>query len=119
MTEQVYWMLEVAIKPGQADAFRALMQEMVAAVRDNEPDTLAYDWTISSDGAVCHLFERYRNSAAVMTHLGWFGANVARRFMAAAEPKRLVVYGNPDTAATKALDRLGAVYMTPLGGFKR
>ena len=119
MTGQVYWILEVAIRPGQADAFRALMEEMVAATRDNEPDTLAYDWTISGDGAVCHILERYRNSAAVLTHLGWFGASAARRFMAAAEPKRLVVYGSPDEAATRALDRLGAIYMKPLGGFTR
>lgn len=119
MTEQVYWILEVAIKPGQAEAFRTLMAEMVAATRENEPDTLAYDWTISGDGAVCHILERYRNSAAVMTHLAWFGANVAKRFLAAAEPKRLVVYGSPDAAATKALDRMGAVYMKPLGGFVR
>lgn len=119
MKEQVYWMLELAIKPGQADAFQALMEEMVAAVRDNEPDTLAYDWTISGDRTVCHIFERYRNSAAVMAHLGWFGANVAQRFMAAVEPKRLVVYGSPDAAATKALDGLGAVYMKPFGGFFR
>lgn len=119
MTDQVYWLLEVGIRPGQEDAFRALMAEMVAATRDNEPDTLAYDWTISGDGSVCHIFEHYRNSAAVMAHLGWFGANAAKRFMAAAEPKRLVVYGSPDATATKALDGLGAVYMKPFGGFFR
>jgi hypothetical protein len=54
-----------------------------------------------------------------MTHLAWFGANAAKRFLAIAEPKRLTVYGSPDEAATKALDRMGAVYMRPFGGFAR
>ncbi|GHD57034.1 hypothetical protein GCM10017083_37930 [Thalassobaculum fulvum] len=119
MTGNVHWMLEVAVKDGQLDAFRALMEEMVAATRDNEPDALNYEWAISGDGATCHIYERYRDSAAVMTHIAWFGANAAKRFLAIAEPKRLTVYGSPDEAATKALDRMGAVYMKPLGGFAR
>ncbi len=119
MSEQVYWMLEVGIKPGQLDAFRALMEEMVQATESNEPDTLNYEWTISADNGTCHIYESYRNSAAVMTHLGWFGANAAERFLAAADPKRLTVYGNPNDEATAALNGLGAAYMTPLGGFAR
>lgn len=119
MTGQVHWMLELAVKDGQLDTFRTLMEEMVAATRANEPDTLNYEWSISDDGTTCHIYERYRDSAAVMTHLAWFGANAAQRFLAAAEPKRLVVYGTPDAAATKALDKLGAVYMKPFGGFAR
>lgn len=119
MSEQVYWILETAVKPGQADALRALMAEMVDAVRSGEPDTLNYEWTISEDGTVCHLFERYRNSDAILIHLTWFGANAAERFLAAVEPKRLTVYGSPNEAAVKALNRLGAVYMAPMGGFAR
>lgn len=119
MSDDIYWMLEVAVKSGQQDAFRGLMEEMVEATRSNEPDTLNYEWTISADGATVHIYERYRNSAAVMAHLGWFGANVAERFLAMAEPKKLTVYGSPDEAATKALDGLGAIYMRPIGGFAR
>ena len=119
MSDQVYWILEVAIKPGQMGAFRDLMGEMVEATHANEPDTLNYEWTLSADESVCHIYERYRNSAAVMAHLGWFGANVAERFLAAVEPKKLTVYGAPDETAVKALNGLGAVYMAPFGGFVR
>jgi quinol monooxygenase YgiN len=49
MSENVYWLLEVAIKPGEFDNFKALMEEMVEATQANEPNTLNYEWTISED----------------------------------------------------------------------
>ncbi|NQW09816.1 MAG: antibiotic biosynthesis monooxygenase [Alphaproteobacteria bacterium] len=119
MTEQVHWLLEVDIKPGQLEAFRALMREMVAATQANEPDTLNYEWLIDADQKTCHIYERYRDSAATLIHLGTFGATFAKRFMAVTDHKRIVVYGNPNADVTRALDRIGAVYLTPFGGFAR
>lgn len=119
MTDQVYWLLEVDIKPGQLDAFRALMEEMVAATEANEPGTLNYEWLIDGEQKTCHIYERYRDSAATMVHLGTFGSSYAKRFMDAADPKRIVVYGNPNAEVKSVLDGLGAVYLTPFGGFTR
>lgn len=42
MNNQVYRMLEREIEPGRGQDFRALMKEMVAAIVNDEPDTLAY-----------------------------------------------------------------------------
>jgi hypothetical protein len=78
-----------------------------------------YEWTISDDHQVCHAHERYRDSAAVMTHLESFGANFAVRLMAAVTPARLVVYGTPSPQVKDALAGLSPVYMAPLGGFRR
>jgi quinol monooxygenase YgiN len=119
MSEQVYWIVDAVIKDGETEAFKALMAEMVAATEANEPDTLNYEWTIAADGSRCHIFERYANSAAVVTHLKWFGAECAERFMALAKPEGFTVYGNPDATAKKMLDGVGAVYFTPIGGFSR
>ncbi len=119
MSDHVYWILELAVKPGQADAFKALMNEMVEATQANEPDALNYEWTLSADGATCHIHERYADSAATMTHLASFGANFAERFLAAVEPTRFTVYGNPNAEVRGALDGFGAVYMTPAAGFAR
>jgi quinol monooxygenase YgiN len=119
MSEHVSWILQVAIREGRFDAFKTLMVEMVAATEANEPGALAYEWTVSEDLGTCHIHERYRDSAAVMTHLKWFGKECAERFMAVCEPRRITVYGTPDDAVRKALDRMGAVYMTPIAGFAR
>lgn len=119
MSEQVYWVVKAAIRTGQYDTLLDLMKEMVATCEANEPATLNYEWSVSADKATLHIFERYETSAAVVAHLKWFGAEWAERFVAAAEPKSLTVYGAPDASAKKALDRLGAAYFTPIGGFSR
>ncbi len=119
MSETVRWVLEVAINQGELDNFKALMNEMVAATQANEPNTTNYEWFISDDGQTCHLYERYADSAATMTHLASFGENFADRFLAAVAPTRFVVYGNPSAEVREALAGLGAVHMAQIGGFAR
>ncbi len=119
MSDQVYWLLEVSVKPGQTDTFKALMNEMVEATRANEPDTLNYEWSLSEDGATCHLYERYADSAAAMTHLASFGANFDERFLAVLDPTRFTVYGSPSAEVRDALGAFGAAYMTSAAGFAR
>ncbi len=90
MSDHVYWMLELAIKDGQLETFKALMEEMVESTKANEPGALNYEWWINEAGTVCHLYERYADSAATLAHLGAFGANYAERFMACVDMKRFV-----------------------------
>lgn len=119
MSDTISWMLELNIKPGELDNMKALMKEMVEATRANEPGALNYEWFISEDEKTCHIYERYANSAAVMTHLGNFGRNFAKRFVAVFEPTSQVVYGNPNDELRKVLAKAGAVFMGPLDGFSR
>ncbi len=119
MSETVQWVLEVAIKQGELNNFKALMNEMVEATQANEPNTTNYEWFIIDDGQTCHLYERYADSAATMTHLASFGENFADRFLAAVAPTRLVVYGNPSAEVREALAAFGAVHMAQIGGFAR
>ena len=119
MSDNVHWVIELEIKQGELDNFKALMNEMVEATRANEPGTMNYEWFISDDESSCHLYERYADSAATMTHLGWFGQNFAERFMAAVAPTRLVVYGDPNDEVRAALSAFGAVHMAQIGGFAR
>jgi quinol monooxygenase YgiN len=119
MSEVVHWVLEVAIQPGQTEAFKALMKEMVDATKANEPDTLAYEWNISADGGTCHIYERYKDSAATLTHLGSFGKNFAKRFMPMVKPGKFCVYGRPSADVQKGLAGLNPIYFNPIGGFGR
>ncbi|MGI9491906.1 MAG: putative quinol monooxygenase [Geminicoccaceae bacterium] len=119
MGDVVQWVLELNIKDGKFDAFEALMNEMVAATNANEPDALAYEWFVSDDRKSCHIYERYADSAAVMTHLGNFGAHFAKPFLDALEPTRLTVYGCPSDEAKGALAGLNAAFMEGIGGYSR
>lgn len=119
MTDVVSWNLQVSIKEGQLEDFRALMNEMVAATRADEPGTLGYEWFVSPDGTACHIYERYTNSAAVMAHLGNFGAKFADRFLGCVQPTALWVYGEPTDEVRTALGGFGAEYLGSFGGFSR
>ena len=119
MNNYVSWMLELEVQQGREGALRDLMPEMVNATKTNEAGTLDYEWSTSADGKQCHIFERYVDSAAVMTHLGTFGERFAGRFLEILKPVRFVVYGSPSAAVREALAGFSPVYMEPLGGFSR
>ena len=117
MSTQIHWLLEVAVLPGQLDNFRAVARNLIAST-EKEADTLAYEWNLTGDGTTCHIYERYRNSAAVMVHITGFGA-FAERFMAACRPTRFDVYGSPGDEVKAALTDFNPTYYSHLGGFSR
>jgi quinol monooxygenase YgiN len=119
MSNQVSWILELEIQQGREDDLRNLATEMVDATNANEPATLDYEWSISSDGKWCHIFEHYVDSAAVMTHAATFGEKFAARFLEILRPVRFVVYGTPSPAVREALADFQPVYMQPVAGFSR
>jgi quinol monooxygenase YgiN len=46
--DQVSWLLEMTVKPGELDNLKALIKEMVESTRA-EPGALNYQWCISDD----------------------------------------------------------------------
>ena len=118
MDDRVSWLLEVAVKPGQLDDFRALMHEMVESTK-GEPGALSYEWFISEDGSTVALYERYADSDAVLTHLKNFGEKFAGRFLGAVDPTRFTVFGEPNDQARGALSAFGPTYLKTFGGFVR
>jgi quinol monooxygenase YgiN len=119
MNSNVYWMLEMEVQAGRENDFRTLMTEMVNATQENETGTLNYEWATSADGKVCHLYERYADSVAVMIHLSTFGDKFAARFLEALKPVRFVVYGSPSQEVKNALAGFNPFYVQPVGGFSR
>jgi quinol monooxygenase YgiN len=119
MNSEVSWILELQVQDGRENDVRPLIADMVSATQANEPGTLAYEWSTSADGKLCHLYERYVDSAAVMTHLGTFGERFADRFLTVFKPVRFVIYGSPSVAVKEAIAGFGPVYMQSAAGFSR
>ena len=117
MSTHIYWILEVAIKPGKLADFRAVANDLIAVTK-SEPGTLAYEWNLSHGDGVCHIYERYQDSEAMIKHVQSFG-NFAARFMEACRPLRFDVYGTPSKEAKAALSDLNPTYFNFLGGFHR
>ena len=118
MSDVVSWMAEVSIMSDQLDNFKALVEELVQSTR-NEPNTLAYEWFLGADNINCHIYERYADSAATMTHLGTFGEKFVDRFMPLVDIKQFTVYGSPNDEVMALLGGFGATFMGQLNGFAR
>lgn len=117
MSKEVAWQVELAVKPGQLEGFRALTGEMVEFTR-REPGVLSYQRFVSGDGKTVHVHERYADSTSALLHLGNFSARFSDRFLLLVERRRFTVYGEPSPELRKVLDGLGAVYLAPFGDFE-
>lgn len=118
MEGHVSWIIELAVKDGELGTFTELMEEMVAGTSP-ETGTLAYEWYISGDQGAVHIFEKYVDSDAMITHVSGFMSKWAARFLGCVDVTRFVVYGDPSPAARELLDGFGGTYMGPWGGFSR
>ncbi|HMS64228.1 MAG TPA: hypothetical protein PKD83_03125 [Ignavibacteria bacterium] len=118
MNENIFWMFETEVT-GNIEEVKSLMNEMIDYTKTNDTGTTFYEWFVSDDNKKCTLFERFDNSVSALAHAGSFGKNYAMRFMEILKPKKFTVYGNPDEALKKALDKMGSLYMIPIGGFNR
>jgi len=118
MDEQVAWHVELAVKPGALEAFRALPDEMVEATR-GAPRVLRYERFVSADSMVVHVYERYADSAAAVAHVRTFRRQFGDRFVGLVDRTRFTVHGTPSAELRGILDGFGATYMAPFGGFAR
>jgi quinol monooxygenase YgiN len=116
MSGQICWHVEVVIKPGRFESFRTLTGEMVESAR-RELGILSYQRFVSEDGNTVHIYERYADSAAALTHLGIFAKDFAEPFQDMVERKCFFVFGYPTAELKEALDRYGAIYFKPFGDF--
>jgi len=118
MSEQVFWIVEFSIGEGNLEGFKALMNEMVEATRD-QLGTTHYEWFLSEDGRSCHIHERYASSEAVLAHLGHFGMKYAGRMAQLAKATRVTIYGSPSEMVRRAMAPAKPAYMGQIGGFAR
>lgn len=116
-TRPVTYLLTLEVKDGQLEAFRGVMEDLVASTRE-EPGTLVYEWYLSEDGRTVQILERFEDTAAYLTHGDGF-APFAERFLATVDIRSFTVFGDPDEGARERLAGLSPTYMAGLGGFRR
>jgi quinol monooxygenase YgiN len=106
------------VLPGQEEAFKHLVPKIVAAV-EQEPGTMAYEWSMRADGKTFDVVEIYQDSNALVAHVkdvvGKFGGDFGKT----QKTVKFVIYGNPDAEAKKAIEGLNPEYETPFSGFIR
>lgn len=118
MSNHISWHVELQVKPGQLEAFRAITREMVESTK-SEPGALIYERYMGDDGDIVHVFERYVDPNAAVAHLTAFGKMYGARFATMVNRKRFTVFGTPTVELKEILDPLGATYVAALAGFSR
>jgi quinol monooxygenase YgiN len=113
---EIYWVVTAALRPESYEAMKQVITPLVEATR-KEPGSNAYDYSVNADRTAVHIYESYRDSQAVVTHVRETFSRFAEEFSALLDINGFVVYGWPDEAAKEILDGFGAVYMTPFVGF--
>jgi hypothetical protein len=92
--------------------------EVAANIQAKEPDTLNYEFFVSADEKTFQGYERYVNSAAILTHFENTSSGMGP-LLPMVEITSVIVYGNPNDEAREAFAGFGATFMTPIGGFAR
>ena len=82
-----------------------------------EEGAVAYEWYRNGD--TVHLFERFADSEAALTHLGNFNENFADRFMELFEITGWTLYGPVSEELRAAVEPMGAQFYERVGGFAR
>jgi quinol monooxygenase YgiN len=118
MGNDLFWLFTLQVNPGKYEEFKTLVSAIVEATK-KESGTLAYQYSVNADQSVVHIYERYRDSDAFVSHVEQTFGAFAERFLSLVTVSSLVVYGTPNAAARKALDTFNASYMTLFDGFSR
>ena len=98
------------IHPGKQEAFDALANNCIEAVKEKDKGTLQYDWFYSEDNVTCVVREHYESSAALMEHMANVGEHLGP--MLIISHLSLEVFGNPSTELLAALEGLDVKYYT-------
>ena len=115
---KVSFLLELAIKDGQLEAFKEMARGLIETVKDGEPGTLTYQVRIAEDGKHCLFHDVYKDSEALLTHLGNVGPRLPGLFEIA-PIKRFDVLGPASQDVRVALADFSPNYFPDFAGFDR
>ena len=119
LQENVFFIVECKIKPGQFDNFLKVAAQMSEVVKDKEPGALNYEWTVSPDSTMCYILERYASNEAAMAHDKVFNEEFADNFNKVVEVTGFTLYGNPGPDLLEALGVGSGTTRVQVAGFAR
>ncbi|HXT84778.1 MAG TPA: antibiotic biosynthesis monooxygenase [Verrucomicrobiae bacterium] len=117
---QIHFRVEFLIKEGQLDEFKKLVQEMCTLVKEQEPDTISYQFYLDVENTKCIVNETYKDSNAAFVHMN--GIAIQTIFPNIFKISRITkfdVYGNPDKDLEKMLVDFNAQIYNQFAGFTR
>jgi quinol monooxygenase YgiN len=106
MTNYIRAIAEVSIPEGKINEFRKLAAEIIDKVEADEPNTFSYEYFLSNDESKCYVVQLYKDSEAVMAHLGNI-SDLAGPLHEVAPLTGLMIFGSPSDELRQALEPVG------------
>lgn len=109
------------VRPGQLDGFKKQAAELLRLAKEQDTQTLRYDWFLSRDGTECEVHEVYESSEGMIEHSGHIGEARNKLFAEFAEGHEVKVFGEPSPEffnMVEAMQRAGRVRVTWFSSFQ-
>ena len=117
---QIIFTINANIVEGKADSFKALLKEMVPAVKASEPDTTRYQYFMSPDNKKLTLIEVYPNNEAALFHMAAFAVSpFGEEFLASISITSFVIAGNASPELMESVEPFTSDNRPPVQGFIR
>ena len=92
---QIHNRAEFNIEKGKKEEFKKLIQDMSRMVKNNEPDTINYQFYLNRSETKCMVNETYTNSGSTLAHItGIASKTILPKIFNISKLIKLNVYGN-------------------------
>src|SRR5215207_8989060 len=99
---QIHVRAEFNIEKGKIEEFKKLIQDMSRMVKNNEPNTINYQFYLNRAETKCMIHETYTNSESVLAHVTSIASKtIPPKIFNISKLNRLDVYGNPSEELQK------------------
>ena len=99
------------IHDGKLEEFKRLSVKCMESVRTRDSGTLQYDWFFSGDHSECVVYERYRDSDALLEHGENLGDTMAALLQTCSISGEIL--GTPSPELMKALEGVDVRIYSP------
>ena len=102
VTTEIKGFARLKIHPGKIQEFKDLQAKCMAVVRAKDTGTLQYEVFFNDDSSECIVYERYRDSDALLEHFSNLGALMPALFRVCSGSGEIL--GAPSPQLRKALE---------------
>ncbi len=100
------------IHSGKLAEFKAIVEACTKSVREKDTGTVQYDWFFNEDQTESQLWERYRDSDAILEHMANVGEKLGQLF-GLVDFLSVDIYGSPSEQLLKAMEGMEKTIYTP------
>ena len=118
MTHYIRATAEHTISEGKINEFKKLAAEIIDQVDARESNTISYEWFLNEDESKCYVVGVYKDSKAVLDHLGII-SDLVSPFHEIAPLTGLRIFGNPTDELKRDLEPFDVEFFEHWNGVTR